>query len=69
MNSLGQEKLVAVSAEQFGELIDIAMESYRYALSEELDGKRASEFLKAMGVLPTCGCTACARTHKLNASQ
>jgi len=39
------------------------------ALREELDGKRAAEFLKAHGIIPTCGCNACARGRRLNAQQ
>jgi hypothetical protein len=47
----------------------LSLESYGYALREELNGKRAAEFLKAHGVIPTCGCNACARGKRLNAQQ
>jgi hypothetical protein len=43
--------------------MDAALESYEYALREELTGKTAAEILKAMGVIPTFGCEACARTN------
>jgi hypothetical protein len=69
VNKLQQERLVELSVERFRELLDAAMESYKYALREELDGKRAAEFLKANGIIPTCGCYACARGKKLNAEQ
>jgi len=45
------------------------LESYEFALREELDGKRAAEFLKAHDIIPTCGCHACARGRRLNAKQ
>jgi hypothetical protein len=54
---------------RFKEFIDAALESYEYALREELNGKRAAEFLKAHGIIPTCGCNACARGKRLNAQQ
>jgi hypothetical protein len=69
VNKLRQERLVEVSIDRFKELMDAALESYRYALREELNGKRAAEFLKAHGIIPTCGCNACARGRKLNAQQ
>jgi hypothetical protein len=69
VNKLRQERLLEISVDRFKELIDAALESYGYALREELNGKRAAEFLKAHGIIPTCGCNACARGRKLNAQQ
>jgi hypothetical protein len=69
VNNLRQERLVELSVDRFAELLDAALESYEFALREELNGKRAAEFLKAHGVIPTCGCNACARGRKLNAQQ
>jgi hypothetical protein len=69
VNKLRQERLVELSRDRFKEFIDAALESYEYALREELNGKRAAEFLKAHGVIPTCGCNACARGRRLNAEQ
>jgi len=69
VNKLRQEGVVELSRDRFKEFIDAALESYEFALREELDGKRAAEFLKAHGIIPTCGCNACARGRKLNAQQ
>jgi hypothetical protein len=69
VNKLRQERLVELSRDRFKEFIDAALESYEFALREELDGKRAAEFLKAHGIIPTCGCNACARGKRLNAQQ
>lgn len=69
VNNLRQERMVQFSADRFARLLDAALESYGYALREELNGKRAAEFLKAMGIIPTCGCHACARGRKWNAIQ
>jgi hypothetical protein len=69
VNSLRQERMVELSIDRFAELLDAAMESYKFALRQELNGKRAAEFLKAHGVIPTCGCNACARGKRLNAQQ
>ena len=69
VNKLRQERMVELSVDRFAELVDAALESYEYALREELNGTRAAEFLKALGIIPTCGCNACARGRKLNAEQ
>jgi len=69
VNKLRQERLVEVSVDRFKELMDAALESYEFALREELNGKRAAEFLKAHGIIPTRGCNACARGRRLNAQQ
>jgi hypothetical protein len=69
VNKLRQERLIELSVDRFAELVDAAMESYKYALREELNGKRAAEFLKAHGIIPTCSCNACARGKRLNAQQ
>ena len=69
MNKLQQERLVEISIDRFKELLDAALESYKHALREELNGKRAAEFLKAHGIIPTCGCNACARGKRLNVQQ
>ena len=69
VNKLRQERLVEISIDRFKELLDAALESYKHALREELNGKRAAEFLKAHGIIPTCGCNACARGKRLNVQQ
>ena len=61
VKNLGQERLVERAIEQSKDFFDAAIESYYFALREGTDGKRAAEFLKATGVIPTCGCVACAR--------
>jgi hypothetical protein len=69
VNKLRQERLVELSRDRFKEFIDTALESYEFALREQLDGKRAAEFLKAHGIIPTCGCHACVHGCRLNAKQ
>ena len=69
VNKLRQERLVELSRDRFKEFIDAALESYEFAFREELDGKRAAEFLKAHGIIPACGCHACPRGRRLNAKQ
>ena len=69
VNKLRQDRLVEISVDRFKELLDAAMQSYEYALREELNGKRAEEFLKAHGIIPTCGCNACAHGKRLNVQQ
>ena len=69
VNKLRQERLLEMSIDRFKGFIDAALESYEFALREELNGKRAAEFLKAHGIIPTCGCNACARGKRWNAQQ
>jgi hypothetical protein len=52
VNKLRQERLVELSRGRFKEFIDAALESYKFALRKELNGKRAAEFLKAHGIIP-----------------